>query len=118
MANIDVLVTAQGVAAEPNLASVNRTEEVTWTFRPISIPDPFPFPLPFKIVFQSGGDPFFPPLSRVGDTIIGTISIHTADGLYFYQIFDATNKIIPWLNAFSDDHNFGGVEVHGPPPQQ
>lgn len=120
MAIVDVLVTDQGVAAQQNLADINRTGTVTWIFVPGSDS--------LKVVFRefrpSGGGPsqtisaqgpFSQPLSTLGGRVTGTIDINAEDGLYLYDILGGQDRI-PWLNGLSEDENFGGVEVHGPPP--
>jgi hypothetical protein len=122
---VNILVTAQGVAARENFKDVNRLDGVTWVLAPSSESfqvvftefQPLDGPRQTNIPVQG---PFSQPLLTNGNLnggeVTGSVRADAEDGIYFYEIHNNTGKL-PWLNPVSEDEEFGGVEVHGPPPR-
>lgn len=122
--SVNVLVTAQGVAARESFKNVNRGKTVTWDFSanqgtfeveftgflPPGSPLNAPIqPLPIQNLFSAPLQP-----SSNGGTISGTIDQNAPDGVYFYHILHE-GRVLRWLNPISTFHQFGGVQIPDPP---
>lgn len=121
-----ILATAQGAAARESSKSVNRLSDVTWVNAS---------PEPIQVVFTDfqppdppGGSrqtgipvegPFSQPIRiAAGGQVTDTIRADTEDGTYFYEVHDDNGRRLAWLNPIGPPpDDFGGVEVHGPPPR-
>jgi hypothetical protein len=119
---VEIFVTGEGVAARETFKSVPRLDEVTWTDR-----DGVDFEVVFVEFQPPGGSrqpildprgPFSGPLSSTGGILKNRVRTDAEDGSFFYFIHRNGNAL-EWLRPIGTraEDNFGGVEVHGPPPR-
>lgn len=123
--DVEIFVTGEGVAAREVRKSVTRQHPtVTWSdpsgteFEIVFVAyQPFDPPGGSRQPVSSPSGPFSIRLVSNQGSVTDNVRANAPNGTYFYVIH-RNNTPLEWLRPIgtSSEDNFGGVEVHDPPP--
>lgn len=119
---VELFETDEGIAARENFKSVERRETLTWVdmsrrdFEIVFVEfEPSPGSPRQQVASPSG--PFSTPLVSSEGNLTAAFRANAPNGTYFYFI-RRNGRQLEWLRPIGTgpEGNFGGVEVHDPPP--